>query len=69
MYYGIVIDGNSEIGVHISSGIGNLTCLRHLFRSTAVIAEIIFGKNCFPSHVRKVLLVTIYINTMTCMCV
>ena len=31
-----ILDGNSEIGVNVLSKIGNLICLRHLFRSTAV---------------------------------
>ena len=32
----LILDGNSEIGAHMSSEIGKLICLRHLFKSTAV---------------------------------
>ena len=32
----LVVDGNSERGVHVLSDFGNLICKRHPFRSTAV---------------------------------
>ena len=52
-----VLDGYSDIGVHVQNEIGNLICSRHLFRSTAVVdLTFLF---CFPSHVRNVLFVTI----------
>ena len=33
---GLIIDGNSEIGAKTCGEIGNLNCLRHLFRSRVV---------------------------------
>ena len=32
----LILDGSSEMGAHVWSGIGNLICLRHLFRARAV---------------------------------
>ena len=37
----LLLDGNSESGAHVWSGTGNLICLRHLLRFTAV------GSLCF----------------------
>ena len=36
------LDGNSEIGAHVLSKMGNLICSRHLFSSTAVTYLIFF---------------------------
>ena len=33
---GLILDGTSEIGVHVRGEIGNFICSRHLFRSTVV---------------------------------
>ena len=51
-----IIEGNPEKGVHVLNHTGNLICLKHLFRSTAVSNIYLFKK---PSHVRQVLRVTI----------
>ena len=32
----LILDGNSEDGAHANSEIGNLICVRHLFRSKVV---------------------------------
>ena len=32
----LISDGNSELDAHVFRDIGNLICLRHLFRSTTV---------------------------------
>ena len=41
----LILDGNSEIGAHVLSKIGNLICLEHLFRSTTdTYLTDIFGK-------------------------
>ena len=41
-----ISDGNSEIGAHVRSAVGNLICWRHLFRSTRFI-KFIFRTNLF----------------------
>ena len=50
-----MIDGNSGIGVHVVSEIGDLTCLRHFKKKStaAVKLKIIFANTSFPSNVSK----------------
>ena len=38
----LILDGNSEIGVHVRCEIGNVICLRNLFRSRAAANLTIF---------------------------
>ena len=40
----MVLYGNLELGSHVWVEIGNLICLRHLFRSGAVVNINLFGK-------------------------
>ena len=48
----LILDDNSEIGAHVLSEIGNSTCFRHLFRSTAVAdLKLAFKIHEFPSCV------------------
>ena len=51
----IILDDNSEIGVHVCQEIGNITCLRHLFKRISYSKQ-----NSFPSDVRNVISVTMY---------
>ena len=39
-----ILNGDSKIGEHVYSEIGNLICLRHLFRSTAVALSLTIDK-------------------------
>ena len=48
----LTLDGNSEIGAQILRDTGNLTCVRHSFRSTVCI-DITNLKLNVPVHVRN----------------
>ena len=50
----MVLYGNLELGSHVWVEIGNLICLRHLFRSGAVV-----NINLIEKHVRNMFKVTI----------
>ena len=56
----LIFDGKSELGAHVQSEIGNLTCLRH---SCGAIADINLKnfsfKYLFASQVRNMFLVAI----------
>ena len=51
----IILDGNSEIGAHARSDLGDLICLSHLSRTRAVI-NLIFQEDLFSSrHAQRAL--------------
>ena len=51
----LIMDGNSEIGVHMCSQIGTLICLRHLPRSTSVANKKIQESPVFLTRAHNVL--------------
>ena len=61
LLYGIILDGgNLNISAHVSIGIGNMICSKHLLRSSAVANLKWFSKKTFfPLHVRTVFWVAI----------
>ena len=40
----VILNGNSEIGAQVNRDLGNLICLRYLFRSTAVADTTVFSQ-------------------------
>ena len=53
----LIFNGNSEIGVHVLSKVGNFICSRYLFTPAAVAILKFISKN--TTHVRNVFYVTI----------
>ena len=51
----LILDGRSEIDVHLIGKVDKQNCKRHLFISTVVADLICFPRETwFPSHVRNV---------------
>ena len=44
----LMVDGDSEIGAHVESNVGNLICLGHLFSSPAEASLKFICKTGFP---------------------